>query len=156
MDLRISSSKTKELAYKAIVRPILEYACTVWDPHNEKQVLNLEKVQRRAARFVLNRHRNTSSVSGMLLQLQWPTLQDRRYPARLTMLHKILNGTACVRCPDLQPMAESGRRRRHDKQLQRIPCRTEYRKQSFFPRTVRDWNDLQPDTVQSLSDDSIT
>lgn len=58
--------------FKAMVRPILEHASAVWDSHIDRQTSDLEKVQRRAARYVLNRHRNTSSVSTMLRQLQWP------------------------------------------------------------------------------------
>ena len=36
----------KEAAYKGLVRPVLEYGSSVWDPHNWK------RVQNRAARFV--------------------------------------------------------------------------------------------------------
>ena len=42
----------KEAAYKGIVRPILEYGSSVWDPHPEKLQEELEKVQNRSARFV--------------------------------------------------------------------------------------------------------
>ena len=42
----------KDACYKTLVRPILEYSCTVWDPHTSKNVNNLEMVQRRSARFV--------------------------------------------------------------------------------------------------------
>ena len=90
-NLRIGSIRTKNLAYKALVRPILEYASSVWDPHQQKEVDEIEKVQRRAAQFVQNRHRNTSSVGEMLDRLQWPTLQQRRRDARITMLSKILD-----------------------------------------------------------------
>ena len=38
----------KEAAYKGIVRPVLEYGSSVWDPNTDE----LEKVQNRAARFV--------------------------------------------------------------------------------------------------------
>ena len=31
--------------YISLVRPHLEYACTVWDPHKQKDVLSLERVQ---------------------------------------------------------------------------------------------------------------
>ena len=51
----------KEKAYKAIVRPWMEYAVGVWDPHQKKYVDKLEMIQRRAARFVTNNpHRRTA------------------------------------------------------------------------------------------------
>ncbi|KAI8518827.1 hypothetical protein Bbelb_020840 [Branchiostoma belcheri] len=59
----------KEAAYKALVRPTLEYASTVWDPNTAKDIATLEKVQRRAARWVCNRFRRTSSVGEMLKEL---------------------------------------------------------------------------------------
>jgi len=43
----------KEAAYKALVRPHVEYVSSVWDPHLKKHVKQIEGVQRRAARFVL-------------------------------------------------------------------------------------------------------
>ena len=44
--------RVKEAAYKAIVRPRVEYASSVWDPYLKKHVKQMEGVQRRAARFV--------------------------------------------------------------------------------------------------------
>ena len=41
----------REAAYKGLVRPILEYGSSVWDPHYEGLIDDLEKVQKRAARF---------------------------------------------------------------------------------------------------------
>jgi hypothetical protein len=38
-------------AYEAIVRATLEYAASIWDPYNTGKINQLEKVQRRAARF---------------------------------------------------------------------------------------------------------
>ena len=42
----------KEAAYKGMVRPILEYGSSVWDPHPDKLQKELEKVQNRAARII--------------------------------------------------------------------------------------------------------
>ena len=45
----------EETAYKALVRPVLEYICTVRDPYINDEVNIIEAVQRRAARFLKNR-----------------------------------------------------------------------------------------------------
>ena len=75
-----------------MVRPSLEYASAVWDPYSQKDIDKLEKVQRRGARFVLNRYRNTSSVCEMIDTLGWQPLEERRRNARLSMLYKTLKG----------------------------------------------------------------
>ena len=77
-NLKISTFNIKEKAYKDFVRPLLEYAASVWDPYSQKNISKIEAIQRRAARFVLNRFRNTSSVNNMLEALGWPTLEQRR------------------------------------------------------------------------------
>ena len=65
-NLKIGNKKTKETAYKALVRPLLEYAATVWDPYAASEIEATEKVQRRAARWVSSRHRQASCVNTML------------------------------------------------------------------------------------------
>ena len=42
----------KEAAYKGMVRTVLEYGSSVWDPYTDKLQEKLEKVQNRAASFV--------------------------------------------------------------------------------------------------------
>jgi hypothetical protein len=69
------STSVKEQAYQSLVRPSLEYACSVWDPHLKSDINKIEMVQRRAARYVTNRQRNTSSVGDMLQHLKWHSLE---------------------------------------------------------------------------------
>ena len=45
-----------------LVRPTLEFASPVWDPYTVKNINKLEAVQKRVARWVVNRHRQTFSV----------------------------------------------------------------------------------------------
>jgi len=37
------------VAYTSLLYPILEYVCTVWNPHSSKDKLIIEHVQQRAA-----------------------------------------------------------------------------------------------------------
>ena len=149
-NLKVSSRIIKERAYKAFVRPVLEYASSVWDPTSQKHIDMLESVQRRAARFVLNRYQRTSSVSQMIKTLGWQSLQQRRKISRLSMLYKIINNIS--HCPliksKLVPLPTRSRRS-HSRQFQLIPCRTEYRGSSFMPRTVKDWNNLPAGVVDA-------
>ena len=71
-NINISNPKVKENAYKALVRPTMEHACTTWDPYQQNNRHSLEMVQRRAGRYVRNRY-NTSSVTEM-----WTSLEDKQ------------------------------------------------------------------------------
>ena len=117
----------------------------------------LERVQRRAASIVTNRHRNTSSVGEMLEKLDWPSLEERRLTARHAMLFKILNKSVAVTCTDLKPAVARNRQSNtvHSRQLNRLTSTKDNRFQSFFPHTVRKWNSLSEDTVSAPTADSF-
>ena len=64
-----------------MVRPILEYGSSVWDPHPDKLQEELEKVQNRVARFVTRNYvyvYETGSMNGILGQLKRESLKKRR------------------------------------------------------------------------------
>ena len=96
-NLQISSPSLKTTAYTSLVRPVLEYASTVWDPYTKSCIDKMEIVQRRAARNVLHRYHNTSSVGKMLDTLLWTSLEERRNRQRLVMLYKIQHGQVAVK-----------------------------------------------------------
>ena len=48
-NLAFAPRQTKDIAYKTLVRPQLEYASPVWHPHVKTQTQQVEKVQRTAA-----------------------------------------------------------------------------------------------------------
>jgi len=60
------SQKAKNLAYLSLVGPSLEYAAAAWDPYTAKDIQQLERVQRHAARFVKKNYSYTTSVTGLL------------------------------------------------------------------------------------------
>ncbi len=50
-NMRGCNTMIRAKAYTTMVRPTLEYASTVWDPHTLASTYKIEKIQRRAARF---------------------------------------------------------------------------------------------------------
>ena len=77
----------KEAAYKGLVRPVLEYSGSVWDPSGVGLLNELEKVPNRAARFVTGNYNfETGSMTGILEHLKWESLKKRRRDSRLILL----------------------------------------------------------------------
>ena len=150
-NLNVASTTAKETAYKVIIRPSIEYASSVWDPYKKGQINKLEMIQRRSARFVRNNYHNRSSVTDMIAKLNWRSLEDRRKETRLTMLYKIYNEQIYFTNSSSYfiPVTRNSRQTDPETSFQLPQCRTQYRLNSFFPRTIRDWNKLPPD-IQSV------
>jgi hypothetical protein len=81
----------------------------------------------------------------MIEDLNWKSLEDRRKMVKLTMMYKLVNGLVLVNTGDRQTDRIS--RNNNTKAYQISSCRTEIRKESYFPRTIRDWNALPDNCV---------
>ena len=140
------------------MRPVLEYGSSLWDPHTKCLQEELEKVQNRAARFVTRNYNfEEGSMTGILEQLRWESLKKRRTDNRLILLYKGLKGKARIPTDDLIPKTRRCRNS-HSKAFQLPSASIEAYKCSFFPETIRDWNDL-PDSLFStaeMSDDCVS
>ncbi|MCG8047725.1 MAG: reverse transcriptase family protein, partial [Candidatus Thiodiazotropha endolucinida] len=150
-NLRKASEDTKKNAYFALVRSTLDYCCTVWSPHQKNQIRQVEMVQRRAARFVTNRYRNTSSVSDMLSHLQWDSLEERRQKQQLVMFYKIINNLVDIDQALYLQASSSRTRASHDLRFAVHGTSTDCHKFSFFPRTIPVWNRLPASAAEAPS-----
>ena len=74
-ELGFAPKSTKEVAYKTLVWPKLEYAAPIWSPYSKLQINQVERAQRTVARWTCRRWRNTSSVGEMLDELEWPSFE---------------------------------------------------------------------------------
>jgi len=135
------SSEAKSLAYTSLVRPQLEYAAAAWDPYRIGDIQAIEKVQRRAARFVFRDYRHTTSVTNLLDRLHWPSLSSRRTISRLTLFYKAAHNLPGIPLQHLQRPSRSTRTA-DDTTFISLSARTDPYRHSFFPRTVNDWNQL--------------
>ena len=139
--------KIKERCYNTFVRPILEYASCVWSPSTKKGVSKIESVQRSAARYVRNDYSRETSVTQLLRELGWESLQHRRDTAKVTMMFRIRNNQIDIPHDHLIPTARS---LRGNTQKMMVPrTRTSLMKGSFFPDTIRLWNALPQQIVDS-------
>jgi len=154
-NLQIKNEHTKSMAYKSLVRSNLEYCSTIWSPHTNKQKNEIEKVQRRAARYTNGRFHNTSSVTSMLDHLKWNSLETRRNIAKVTMLYTVTHNLVAIN-PDFYISSQTSiTRHGHSLWYKPFSTSTDYFKFSFFPHTVVLWNTLPPDIVSASSLDKF-
>ena len=135
-------SEIKAQCYTSLVRPVIEYAATAWDPYTARNIQQLETVQRRAARFVTGDYKTTSSTSQMITNLGWSSLQQRRIEARLVMMYRITHDLVDIPAAQyLHPATVM--HIRGPSQPYMLPfCRTDVYRHSFFPAGIRLWNQL--------------
>ena len=84
--------------YFTLVRPQLKnnYVAAVWSPWLNKNIIEIEKINHRAIRFVCNNYSYTESVTSMMELRGWEKLEDRRYKIYLCLLYKIIHGQVCT------------------------------------------------------------
>ena len=85
------SKEVKETAYLTLVRPCLEYVSSVWDPYQSYLICSIEKIQKRAVRWIFSDYSRYSSVNNMLTQLLWSSLEKRQSDSCLCMFFRILH-----------------------------------------------------------------
>ena len=155
-NLRKCPVALKETAYISMVHSVLEYASPIWDPHLRKDCDQLERVQRRAARFTCGDYRSRASVTQMLAKLGWRDLEDRRRDLRLALLFKVIKGHVAVMAETLDlTKADSRTRANHPHKL-RIPrARTKALKNFITHRSISDWNALPAHVVVATTTDSF-
>ena len=64
-NIKTKKPNVRATAYNTFVRPQLEHSSPIWDPHTDDKTLQLEKIQRRAARWTTS---TTSWVGDPLLK----------------------------------------------------------------------------------------
>ena len=132
-NLRECSKPVREAAYTSMVRPTLEYASSAWDPYTTEDINRLDKVQRRAARFVANNStdRTPGCVTAMVNSLGWETLTQRRLHHRLIMMYKTIHGD--VDTPEAASIVKTGDKRTRGAHRLHLPLTSS--KFTSFPST---------------------
>ena len=141
-NLKGCPEKLKQTAYISLIFSFMEYGATVLDPYQKYNSDKVERVQRRAARFVKSRYSRYSSVSDILYVLGWPPLSQRCQEARLILFYKIINGLAEMTFEGFLVEAYNGIRRKNTMKYRQIGHATSQYGQSFLPKYISVWNGL--------------
>ena len=132
------------MAYKTLVRPLVEYLSSVWSPYTKSNIARLEMVQRRAARWTLSENSPYASVTQMLQSLGWQSFEQRRSDSRLCLFYKIIYGLGLV-VIDMPPYVVHPLRtprNSHTLGFRQIQSTVDYYKYSFYPLSIVQWNRL--------------
>ena len=119
-NLKACPPKLRETAYFSLVRSSLEYSSAVWDPFRQKDIDKLEKIQRSAARFVTQNYRQK-----LLNELVEIPINDRLIPA------------------------DRRTRGGHNQAYKHLRANTTLGQNSFWHRTIPDWNSLPAADIES-------
>ncbi len=86
----------------------------------------------------------------MLDSLGWPTLTERRTNSRLSMMNKIIGGRVAINKHDHLVESNTRTRSRNSVKLRQLSARTLVYKNSFFPRTIPDWNEMRDEQIAEI------
>jgi len=124
----------------SLVRPILEYGAACWDPYREGQIIALDRVQKKAAKFA----QPTKSSN-------WETLASRRKLSRICALFKAYSGERAWRAiGDKLQRPHHLRRVDRERKIRSRRQRTDIGKYTFVNRIIQDWNQLPAEVLGTL------
>ena len=136
--------------YKSKVRPILEFASPVWNPHLKNHIRNLERVQQRATKLIpALRH---LTYPQRLRRLGLPTLEYRRLRQDLlTTFVSLTRSDSLNHNEILPPLQQTHTTRGHRLRLTKERTRTTAYGHGLRHRIVNDWNKLPENVIASTS-----
>ena len=137
-----------ETIYMSFIRSLLEYGSPIWDGCTQADADRLEAIQTTAATVIAGAMKGTST-SKLYEEVGWETLAERRDKAKLIIMYKIVNNLTPSYLRDLlpeTPPSAINHNTRHRPEIYPFCARTSLLDKSFFPSTVRQWNQLPYET----------
>ena len=138
------SRQCLDVLYKLHVRSSIDYAITVFGPSlNASQIKILDNLNYRAARLVTGAQKYTSSEK-LLNELGWENTTKRIEYLCLTQFYKIIHRqTTPLVHENLPPRLNSNYPT--NRTFQHYPFMSSFFVNSFFPFSIRRWDQLDPD-----------
>ena len=132
--------------YRTYIRPHLEFAVSAWNPFLKRDILTLEKVQRRVTR--LPDPLKSVTYDERLERMNLTTLEIRRRRGSLIQFYKLQRGTDIINWIS-EPVWSEPRGTRRKQARREIVSSCLQRHHFFLNRVANDWNLLPDDIVKS-------
>ena len=144
-----ATTDTIKKLYVSLIRPHLEYAAPLWDPHLQKDVDMLENVQKFAMKLITRKW--DQGYAQLIEMVDLPTLQSRRLHLKLHHVFRIVHGL-CDFPSTFHETSSYCERRARSHLLHQPFARTNAFLYSFVPSGAAAWNQLTEEqvTVNSL------
>ena len=137
-------------AYVSYVRPLLEYASSVWSPHLLKHINAVEKVQKHFTKRI--KSLSDLSYPERLASINLEPLELRRLKAALILYYKCFNNLVSMPYNDYFCVSNfKSQTRTGGNRLINPTCSTNRFKNDFFNRSVTCWNLLPSSVVTATS-----
>ena len=137
---------TLEKIYFSFIRSKLEYASILWDCCSNQLSDLIESVHYRAAKIISGAIHHTSH-SLVYKELGWESLKCRRKKQRLRVFFKATHGETPVYLQNIIPSRnpQINYNLRNEDNVPSFKCRTSNFQNSFLPKTINEWNNLEND-----------
>ena len=153
---RTFTLKTKETiipAYKALVRPLLEYCQEIWAPWLQTDINAIEKVQERALKLIPSL--DSLTYEEKLNELDLFKLSERRKRGDLISMYKIMQRLYSVNS-GIFPVKECRySQRTNDRKVMITKAKTDIRKFFYSQRVAIPWNTLPKKIADSPNVDEF-
>ena len=120
--------------YKALIRPIIEYANVIWHPLYKGQLQEIEKVQRRATKMVPSIQNKT--YFQRLVELKLPSIKFRQLRSDLIQTYKIIHNIDNIDCNDFFTFDKYNKTRNNELKLFKPFVKTAIKKKKFFAHII--------------------
>ena len=142
------------MLYNALIKPILEYCCTVWGNCTVGNLQRLLRLQKRCARLILDATINDNSVK-LFNKLGWLPINDIICIRKLYMLHKVSQG----HCPEyfnryiehISNTHNHSTRSASNNDITTPTCKRNSGLRTFHSSACRLWNALDPHQRKTIS-----
>ena len=135
-----------EKIYFTYIRPLLEYACELWDGCTILDLNKIEQIQHEAARIVTGLPK-FASIESLYFETGWEPLHSRRHSRKLNLFYKIRNNDSPLYLYDcLLPFIreENELNLRNQTEFRNPFTRLQLFANSFFHSTIKSLNKLSP------------